>query len=217
MASDISMLTRPVGAPSTADPGGTGAFWAAKRVFDVVVSLLVLPVLALVCLVLLVLNPFFNRGPLMFRQERMGRDHVPFTAIKFRTMVPADKITRRANDPVEMDRITRLGRVLRKTRIDELPQFINILTGDMSVIGPRPDYIEHAEEFLTLIPEYRDRHKVRPGISGLSQVTLGYVQGVEETRFKAQTDLAYIRNAGVLLDLKILWLTVLTIVSLQGQ
>lgn len=217
MASDISLLTQTSAAHAVEGPGGTAIYWIVKRAFDVVVSLLALPVVAVVALILLVLNPFFNRGPVFYRQERMGRDQTPFTAVKFRTMVPVEAMTRGADDPVEVDRITPLGAILRKTRIDEFPQFLNILIGEMSVIGPRPDCVSHAREFLDMIPEYRARHAIRPGLSGLSQVTLGYVQGVEETRFKAQTDLAYIRNASALLDLKILWMTAVTIVSLQGQ
>ena len=217
MATDITITTHVVEKTSANRPGGTSLFWTTKRILDIAISLLALPLVAVVSLVLLVLNPFFNRGPLMYRQARMGRDLEPFVAIKFRTMVPSAQVTRGANDPVERDRITPLGGLLRRTRIDELPQFINILTGDMALIGPRPDYMEHAEEFLSLIPEYRARHAVRPGLTGLSQVTLGYVQGVEETRFKAQTDLAYIERANLWMDLKILWLTVFTLASFEGQ
>lgn len=217
MASDISMVTHVVEKPAAAVRGGTLMFWTTKRFLDIVISLLALPLVTVISILLLLFNPFFNRGPLMYRQERMGLDLKPFVAIKFRTMVPSDQVTRKANDPVERERITPLGGLLRRTRVDELPQFINILTGDMALIGPRPDFMEHAEEYLTLIPEYRERHSVRPGLTGLSQVTLGYVQGVEETRFKAQTDLAYIEKANLLMDLKILWLTVFTLASFEGQ
>ncbi len=205
--------------PSLSHPrpiGGTPVFWAGKRVFDIVVSLALLPLLALFAILLLVLNLKFNNGPLFFQQTRMGRKLKPFTALKFRSMQPAEAITRAVDDPVEQHRITALGRVLRKTRIDELPQIINVLAGEMSLIGPRPDYIEHAREYLVEIPEYRARHLVRPGISGLAQVTLGYAEGLDATRAKANADLAYIRNASFGLELRVVWLTLITVLMLRG-
>lgn len=223
MASDISLLADvadtadTTGQRSRPRRRGKQAYWISKRALDVVLSLLALPVLLVVALILLVLNPFYNKGPLIFRQERLGRRTRPFITLKFRTMTATEVIERGEEGPLEHDRITPLGRILRKSRLDELPQFINILRGEMSVVGPRPDYAPHARAFIEKIPEYRARHAVRPGLSGLAQVTLGYVEGVEETRFKAQADLAYIRNASFLLDMKILWLTLLTIVSFRGR
>lgn len=179
---------------------GSRAFWVAKRFFDIVVSLALLPVMLLLMAVLPLLNPFFNRGRLFFVQERMGRDCVPFRAIKFRTMTHADRIQRRHDEPIETGRITRLGRFLRKTRLDELPQILNVLKGEMSLIGPRPDYYEHACKYAEIIPGYRARHAVRPGISGLAQVGLGYAEGVEATRAKTAVDHYYIEHAGFRMD-----------------
>ncbi len=196
--------------------GGSRGFWAAKRLFDVVASLILLPIAILAALFLLALNPFLNRGPLVFIQTRMGHEGRPFKAIKFRSMLPIEEITRRADDPIETHRITPLGEVLRKTRIDELPQILNVLSGEMSLIGPRPDSFDHANEYLQLIPEYRARHAILPGISGLAQVTLGYAEGIDATRAKASADLTYIRNAGFAMDIKIIWLTMLTILQRRG-
>ncbi len=196
--------------------GGSAVFWRAKRSVDILASLLMLPALVFFALALLVLNRRFNRGPLFYRQKRMGRDLAPFTAIKFRTMQPAAEITRSVNDPIEADRITALGRILRKTRVDELPQILNVLRGEMSLIGPRPDYFEHAREYLAQIPEYHDRHLIRPGISGLAQVTLGYAEGLDATRAKATADLAYIRNASFGLEARIFWLTLVTVLMRRG-
>lgn len=198
-------------------PSKDFVYAVAKRTLDVVIALLALPFILLVSLVILALNPFFNKGPLIFAQERMGQDFVPFTALKFRTMAPADGPTRGHDDPVEHDRVTKLGAILRRSRIDELPQFLNILRGDMALVGPRPDMVEHAREFTKLIPSYRHRYSVRPGLTGLAQVTYGYVEGVRATRFKAAADLAYIRNAGLLLDLKVIWMTVGALVALDGK
>lgn len=196
--------------------GGSFVFWHGKRVLDVIVCLALLPALMVFAAGLVVLNRRYNRGPLFYRQTRMGQDLHPFTAIKFRTMQPAPVITRKVDDPIETHRITPLGRVLRKTRIDELPQIINVLRGEMSLIGPRPDYFDHAQEFLLKIPEYRDRHLVRPGISGLAQVTLGYAEGIDATRAKANADLAYIRNASFGLEARIFWLTLVTVFLRRG-
>lgn len=196
--------------------GGSAVFWRGKRLADIVVSLALLPALGLVAAALLVLNRRFNKGPLFFRQTRMGQDLVPFTAIKFRSMQPAARITRSVEDPIEVDRITALGRIMRKMRIDELPQVLNVLRGEMSLIGPRPDYYDHAREYLAQIPEYRLRHLVRPGISGLAQVTLGYAEGLDATRAKATADLACIRNASFLLEVRIFWLTLVTVFMRRG-
>lgn len=196
--------------------GGSGLFWQFKRFFDIALALLLLPLLGCFVLLLSVLNPLANPGPLFFHQCRMGRYCQPFTAIKFRSMTPAEGITRRVEDPVETDRIPPLGDFLRRTRIDELPQILNVLTGEMSLIGPRPDYFDHAVEYLHTIPEYRIRHAVRPGISGLAQVTLGYASGIEATRTKAAADLAYIRNSGFAMDAQVFWLTLVTVALRRG-
>lgn len=184
--------------------------------FDVLLSLLLLPILIIVVFVLLVLNPFLNQGPLFYFQTRMGKDCRAFRLMKFRTMHCSSKVSRSANDPLEKHRITPLGHFLRKTRIDELPQIFNVLIGDMSLIGPRPDYFHHARRFVRTIPGYRERHAVRPGISGLAQIQLGYIEGHDATVRKVQSDLGYIETANFKLDLWIFWNTVLTVVFRRG-
>ena len=195
------------------------AFPVAKRAFDILVSVFVLIPVALLCAaVLLVLNPLFNAGgPLFYVQSRMGRNCTAFRAIKFRTMRGTGRITRKASGPLEHDRITTLGRFLRETHLDELPQAVNVLRGEMSLIGPRPDYFEHATEYLRLVPGYRTRHTVRPGISGLAQTELGYADGLDATRAKVLTDLRYIENAGFKLDAWIVWRTVVTVFRCNGS
>ncbi len=191
-------------------------FWLNKRIFDLVLSVLLLPFLAILVVILSVLNPLFNKGPLFFVQDRMGRECLPFRAIKFRTMYYVKKIERKHDDPIEDDRITKLGRILRKVRIDELPQILNVLKGEMSLIGPRPDYFEHAKVFVKTVPGYEARHTVRPGISGLAQVSLGYAEGIDETRSKTSADLYYIEHANFWLDTRIVMKTIKTIVSRAG-
>lgn len=191
-------------------------FWATKRVFDIVISLCLLPALAVFYIGLLTVNPFVNPGPIIFSQIRMGRQCKPFVTYKFRSMHVLKHYNRGPEDPLEISRITKLGAFMRKTRIDELPQIINVLQGKMSLIGPRPDYISHARSFARKIPEYRSRHCIRPGISGLAQVELGYAEGIEATRRKAQTDLYYIENAGFRLEARVIWKTLMTVLTKAG-
>jgi len=179
-------------------------------------SLLLLPLLGFFALVLICVNPFLNPGRLFFVQNRMGRNCEAFPAFKFRSMREAEAIERSADCPLEVDRITPLGNFMRKTRIDELPQILNVLRGEMSLIGPRPDYFDHAVHYLIEIPGYRERHIVRPGISGLAQTEVGYVEGVEATRNKVNADLYYISNAGFRLEAWIVWRTFAVILGRRG-
>lgn len=187
-----------------------------KRLMDISISLALLPVMIVACAGLLVLNPFFNKGPLFFRQERMGRHCLPFTAIKFRTILCTPSVERTHADPIETHRITPLGQLLRRSRLDELPQILNVLKGDMSLIGPRPDYLPHAEEFVRTVPGYKHRHVVRPGISGLAQTEVGYAVGVEQTRRKVIADLHYIRRTGYAMEFWIFWRTIRTVFGRHG-
>jgi lipopolysaccharide/colanic/teichoic acid biosynthesis glycosyltransferase len=198
------------------EPSGRLALSFFKRTFDILMSLALLPVLLVTMMVLLVANRSWNSGPLFYRQSRMGRDCKPFVAIKLRTMKPADEILRSAHCPLEHDRITPLGKFLRKSRLDELPQLLNVLKGDMSMIGPRPDYYEHAKYFLENVPGYRERHSVRPGISGLAQTELGYIEGVDATRKKVDADLFYIENRSLRMETWILWRTIAVVAGRGG-
>ncbi|MBF9048798.1 sugar transferase [Roseobacter sp. HKCCD9010] len=209
------------GRPTNESIGGRRVFWAFKRFFDIIWSLFLLGPMLLIAAALLLLNPFFNPGPLFFVQIRMGRGCRAFHVLKFRTMVSRtttkESARRGADDPIDCHRITPLGRCLRKTRIDELPQIINVLKGDMSLIGPRPDYFAHARTYVRQIPGYRERHMIRPGISGLAQVEHGYAEGVAATQRKAELDLQYIRDAGFALDWCIFVKTLRTVLIRDGK
>lgn len=196
--------------------GGSAGYWRARAVFDVVGALILLLISAALAVVLLALNPIFNPGPLLFRQPRMGQGGSAFVVYKFRTMTCGTG-GRGVTDPVETARITPLGGMLRRMGLDELPQAVNVLRREMSLIGPRPDCWPHAQEFLAKIPEYRRRLSVRPGISGLAQITLGYAEGMEATRAKALRDIDYINHAGFGMDLWIVWRTLVTIVAGRGD
>lgn len=196
--------------------GGSPIFWKVKRAFDIGFSLLLLVPFLFCAVVLCILNPFWNKGALFYRQTRMGQDCKPFTAIKFRSM-REEKVTRGADEPIEAHRITTLGHFLRRSRFDELPQILNVLRGSMSLIGPRPDYFIHAKAYLRQIPEYRARHVVRPGISGLAQVDVGYVESFEGTRAKVDADLRYICEAGFAMDASVFWKTLMTVAGRKGS
>lgn len=188
----------------------------AKRAFDCVVATLLLIPLGCFAVLLVLLNPFMNAGPLVFRQERMGYQCQPFTAFKFRSMLVADPAARGAFDALETNRIPFLGRLIRRTRIDELPQILNVLRGEMSLIGPRPDSYDHACVYVREIPGYADRHQVMPGISGFAQTEVGYVDGLEGIKRKVAADAYYITNASFWFDLWITWRTLYVVLARRG-
>jgi lipopolysaccharide/colanic/teichoic acid biosynthesis glycosyltransferase len=197
-------------------PRKSSYFWLCKRAFDIMLAIFFVPLVLVSAAVLLVLNHFFNRGPLMFSQKRMGRREEPFRLYKFRSMVPAEEFQRGAFSPLEVDRITPLGYWLRRTRFDELPQVFNILRGDMSFIGPRPHAFEHAIEYRKVIPGYRRRHLVRPGLSGLAQVRMGYTEDLKAVQLTVRKDLVYAKRAGFRLEMAILAKTVVIVLSGHG-
>jgi lipopolysaccharide/colanic/teichoic acid biosynthesis glycosyltransferase len=127
------------------------------------------------------------------------------------------EITRKYDEPIETNRITPLGSIMRKMRIDELPQILNVLKGEMSLIGPRPDYYVHALEYLEKVEGYRERYAVRPGITGLSQIRLGYAESLEATSKKTSIDNYYIQNIGYFIELKIIANTILIIIRGLGK
>jgi len=182
--------------------GGGLTFWAAKRSIDVAMSVALLPIVGTVWCVLALLNPWLNRGPVIERHLLTGRNLKPFTAIKFRLLQPGDVLTP-------------FGRVLQKYRIDEIPLILGVLRGEMSVVGPPPDRFENAREISIKIPEYHQRHLVRPGITGLAQVLVGRAVGIDAVRNKVAADLAYVRNASAALDLRVLWLTLVPVKAVR--
>jgi lipopolysaccharide/colanic/teichoic acid biosynthesis glycosyltransferase len=204
-------------ATTTVLPAPNRFYLFGKRSFDILVSLALLPLLAVCAVGLLIVNPWRNQGPLLYRQFRMGYRCKPFQVVKFRSMVCSGENARGPDDPLETSRITALGRFIRRTRIDELPQILNVLRGDMSLIGPRPDYLSHARAYLRSVPGYRQRHAMRPGISGLAQTRLGYAEGMDQTRAKVDADLEYIRTASFRTDTRIVFDTLRTVLGGFGR
>lgn len=177
-----------------------------KRGFDIVFSLLVILIIfPPVFLIIGSLIKLSSPGPLLFKQKRTGQRGISFNCYKFRSMrlnSNSDKQQATKDDP----RITKIGAFIRKTSIDELPQFFNVLKGDMSVVGPRPHMLKHTEEYSRLIDKFMIRHLVKPGITGWAQVTgyRGETKTLNDMEGRVQKDVWYIENWSFLLDLKII-------------
>jgi len=158
-----------------------------------------------------------SRGPVLFRQARVGRNGKVFTLYKFRSMwVDAEARTGAVWASKDDPRVTPLGRWLRRLRIDELPQLWNVLRGEMSIVGPRPERPEFVRVLAEKIPYYRQRHCVKPGITGWAQINHKYGDSIEDTITKLEFDLYYIKNMSLSLDAYILFQTVKTMVVQRG-
>lgn len=193
------------------------AYMVPKHVLDRVAAALALVILSPLLAIVAILVRFDSPGPAIFRQERIGFRGRPFTVYKFRTMQSRncgnDEVRNDAITQHNDDRITRLGKILRQTRIDELPQIINVLKGQMSWIGPRPEASVLSNWYESEIPFYRYRHIVRPGITGWAQVMQGHVADVEEVRSKLYYDFYYIKNFSLWIDSLIVFRTILTMMN----
>ena len=214
-------------------PGQT--YLVAKRVFDIVVSVAALIAFGLCLPLLALIIKLDSPGPVFYSQERVGinrrrrgatgatleRRKVlqpgrPFRIVKLRTMRTDAEVGGPQWAAKNDNRVTRVGRFLRKTRIDELPQFLNVLRGEMSLIGPRPERLVFVRQLEKEIPEYHQRLLVLPGITGLAQVINGYDEGLESVKRKIALDCQYIARAGLRQDTRILWSTVSVVLKGEG-
>jgi exopolysaccharide biosynthesis polyprenyl glycosylphosphotransferase len=189
-----------------------------KRSFDLVCSgmimLLTFPVMMLAALAIWI----EDRGPVFYAQERVGKDGKSFRVLKFRSMgVDAEKGGKpqwaAQNDP----RVTRVGNFMRKTRIDELPQILNVFKGEMSFVGPRPERPYFVEQLIEVVPYYNVRHSIKPGITGWAQVRYGYGSSAEDALQKLQYDLYYVKNNSLFLDVLILIDTLKVVLFRSGR
>jgi lipopolysaccharide/colanic/teichoic acid biosynthesis glycosyltransferase len=221
-----------------------GSIW--KRLLDIVISIIGIVLVSPLMVAAFIAVKLSSPGPTLFHQERVGIDRraidrrrrslqpagtdrrrlerrqtsgygKPFRIFKFRTMVvDAEKngqpMLARKGDP----RITPIGAVMRKTRIDELPQFFNVLKGDMSIVGPRPERAYYINEMRKDIPNFQLRNRAKPGITGLAQVELGYANDVEGMKNKLRFDLRYIQTLSLLSDLKIMFKTITVVLTGKG-
>ncbi len=191
---------------------------STKRLMDVAASTLILllglPIWIATALVVRLTSP----GPAIYKQRRVGQDGAEFTMLKFRTMrTDAEHATGPVWATANDDRYTPAGRWLRKTRLDEVPQFWNVLRGEMSLVGPRPERPFFVAQLVDQIPLYSRRHRVKPGITGWAQIKRGYDASVDDVRGKIKYDLFYIENLSLGMDLKILAYTIRTALSGAGQ
>ena len=190
---------------------------AAKRILDVLVSLAVLVLTLPLMLITALLIKLDSPGPVFYRQERVGLHGVPFTLFKFRSMSVDAEIGGRPRWASQKDtRVTRVGGFIRSTRIDELPQLLNVLRGEMSFVGPRPERPHFVEQLAEVIPFYHERSYVKPGITGWAQVNFPYGASVEDARQKLSYDLYYVKNRSVFLDIVIIFSTVRVILFREG-
>jgi exopolysaccharide biosynthesis polyprenyl glycosylphosphotransferase len=187
---------------------------AADAVFAFLSLILALPFVPLIALLI----KLDSSGPVFFRQERVGLLGRPFSAIKFRSMIlDAEK----EGEPVWAEkgdkRVTRIGKILRKTRLDEIPQLLNVLRGEMSFIGPRPERPEFVKNLQTLIPFYNERHLVKPGLTGWAQINFPYGASIGDALKKLQYDLFYIKNRSLALDIGIILKTINLVLGGKGR
>jgi exopolysaccharide biosynthesis polyprenyl glycosylphosphotransferase len=198
------------------DLGGKRRYGVLKRGLDIALSLILLILILVPCLFISLAVKISSPGPVLFRQERLGKGESLIQILKFRTMRTErnDFSPTAKNDP----RVTGLGRILRALRLDELPQIVNILVGEMSFIGPRPERPELAVELEKAIPYYRQRLMVKPGITGWDQVSGEYHSpSVEDVYKKLQYDLYYVKNMSFLLDASIFFKTIMTVLGRKGR
>ncbi len=184
-----------------------------KRLTDIFVAIISLIVTAPLTALAALLIKLTSTGPILYYQERLGRDSIPFMLLKFRTMITdaesqTGPVWAADNDP----RITTVGKLLRKTRIDEIPQLVNVLRGEMSLVGPRPERAVFIQKLSEKIPFYAERLLVPPGVTGWAQVMAPYAASVEETRRKLQYDLYYIKHMSFFLDIFIFMKTIKTVI-----
>ena len=216
---DVSAAVTPADAieAQPAAPTGAGRLEAAlHRLFDIALSLVMLMFALPLMLLAALAVRLDSRGPALYRQERVGLGGRSFTLLKFRSM----RLDAEARGPVwavQCDpRVTRVGSFMRLTRIDELPQLLNILRGEMSFIGPRPERPHFVAQLQQVLPSYAERSRVKPGLTGWAQVNYPYGASIEDARAKLSYDLYYVRNRSLLLDLLILLATVRVVLFQRG-
>ncbi len=190
---------------------------SSKRLIDICISILSIILLMPLYFFVSFLIKQNSKGPIFFLQERIGKNGIPFKIIKFRTMFVNAEINGPQLSSTNDSRITSVGNFLRKTRIDEFPQFINVLKGDMSLVGPRPERQFYIDQIIQKEPHYLQLTSVRPGITSWGQVKFGYAENVNEMIRRMKYDLLYLKNRSLSLDFKIMFYTLITIIKAKGK
>jgi exopolysaccharide biosynthesis polyprenyl glycosylphosphotransferase len=188
-----------------------------KRAFDIVVSLTMLIVLSPIYLVIALLVSSSSKGPIFYKQERIGLHGIPFHIIKFRTMyMDAEEGTPQLSQDDD-PRVTKVGKWLRKYRLDELPQFWNILRGDMSIVGPRPERRYFINQIEKEAPYYCMVYKIRPGLTSWGPIKIGYTDTLQKMIQRLNYDIVYMENMSLRLDIKIMFHTISVILNGKGK
>lgn len=188
-----------------------------KRIFDIVVSTIGLLITLPITMIVIGLIKLESEGPVIYKQQRVGKDGKVFHLLKLRSMIyHAEKDSGPVWAKKDDERVTRVGKIIRKLRIDEIPQMINVLKGDMSFVGPRPERPFFVKKLKQIIPYYNQRHSVKPGITGWAAVNYSYGASIKDAVEKLQYDIYYIKNISLFLDFIILLKTISTIISMKG-
>ena len=187
------------------------------RFFEIIISLTGLLVGVIILPLILLGNLLGNRGKLMYTQERVGKNGLVFNIVKYRTMVKNAEQEGAVFATINDSRVTPFGKILRKSRLDEVPQFINILKGEMAVIGPRPERPVFVNEIAEVMPFYETRHVIKPGLTGWAQVNYSYGETIDDSLIKLQYDLYYIKHRSLFLDVNIIFKTLSTVLLYKGQ
>lgn len=188
-----------------------------KRVLDVALSLMASVFFIPIFLALVIIIKFSSKGPVIYKQERIGRFGKPFKIMKLRSMVKGAENGTPALSSDSDSRITKVGKFMRKTHLDEIPQFINVILGDMSLVGPRPERKFYIDQIVKKAPHYTHLHKLRPGITSWGQVKYGYASNVDEMLERLPYDMMYLKNISLYIDFKILIYTVMVSVKGNGK
>ena len=189
----------------------------AKRVIDIISAIFLLIITLPIILITAILIKIESKGPVVYKQKRTGQYNEEFKVIKFRSMYSDAEASGAQWAKKNDNRITKIGRFIRKTRIDELPQFINVLRGEMSMVGPRPEREVFISDLEKVIKYYRCRHAVKPGITGLAQISYPYGASVEDAVWKHKYDIHYIKHHSTFVDLKIMIKTIKVVIFGMGR
>ncbi|WP_309640349.1 exopolysaccharide biosynthesis polyprenyl glycosylphosphotransferase [Flavobacterium sp.] len=187
------------------------------RIVEIAISIIGLSIGIMLLPIIFLGNLIGNRGQLFYTQDRIGKNGVPFKILKLRTMIKNAESNGAVFTTINDSRITAFGKFLRKARIDEFPQFLNILKGDMAVIGPRPERPVFVNEIAEVMPFYETRHVVKPGLTGWAQVNYSYGETIDDSLIKLQYDLYYIKHRSIFLDINIVLKTFSTVLFYRGQ
>jgi lipopolysaccharide/colanic/teichoic acid biosynthesis glycosyltransferase len=184
---------------------------------EIVISVIGLTIGLVIVPLILIGNLLGNKGSFFYTQERIGQNGIVFNILKLRTMVKNAESNGAVFTTINDSRITAFGKFLRKSRIDEIPQFYNILKGEMGVIGPRPERPVFVNEIAEVMPFYETRHVIKPGLTGWAQVNYSYGETIDDSLIKLQYDLYYIKHRSIFLDINIVIKTISTVLFYRGQ